>query len=140
MTEKEFIDKWSEKISGELSIFPSDYGDPGKTRVVKFDEKTLKLGSEFFGGMEIINSNGEPVYLAKDYDEAKFILYAFRFSKEIEIPEDENLMREIIKNYERKLDEFVHAVNKDFGLYFSDKSTLLEITNKIFRRLNLQRH
>ncbi len=140
MTEKEFIEKWSGKIAKELGKFPEDYGEITDSEKIEFNEKSLKLGSEFFGGIEILNAYGEPVRMATDYDEAKFILYAFRFSKKIDLPQNALEIKQCVKNYERKLDDFVRAIKEDFGFHFEDKTTLLDVTNKIFRKLNLQRH
>ncbi len=140
MIEKEFIEKWSEKIAVALGEFPRDYCAASNVRKIEIEEKAIKLGSEFFGGIEILNSYGEPVLMTEDYDEAKFILYAFRFGKEIELPEDRAELKECVKNYEKKLDDFIREIKNDFEFHFEDKTVLLDVTNKIFRKLNLQRH
>ena len=140
MTEREFVEKWANKISAELTEFPRGYGEISESTKIAFDEKTLKLGSEFFGDIEIVNSRGEQVFLAKNYTEAKFILYAFRFSNEITLPTDDKEIENCVKNYESSLDDFVREIKNDFEIHFEDKTALLEITNKIFKKLNLQRH
>ena len=140
MNERDFVEKWTAEISSNLGKFPDNYVNIANFKEISIKAKSLKIGLEFFGEIEILDSEGNVVYLAKSYTEAKFILYAFRFSNRIFLPEDENLISEAVKKYEKKLDRYIVEIKKDFGKYFSDNALLLELTNKIFRKLNLQRH
>ncbi len=140
MNERDFVEKWAAEISSDLGKFPQDYVNITNFKEVPIKAKALKIGSEFFGEIEILDSEGNVVYLTKSYAEAKFLLYAFRFSNRIFLPKDDNLISEAVKKYEKKLDGYIVEIKMDFGKYFSDSALLLELTNKIFRKLNLQRH
>jgi len=140
MTEKEFLDYYMRKITAELGVFPQDYCETTDLTEVEIKGRSLKLGSEFFGKIVLLNAEGEQVYLAENYEEAKFILYAFRFSPKIKLPRDAQAIRDCVKDYEKKLDAFVREIKEEIASRFGDKIEFTEVTNKIFRKLNLQRH
>ena len=66
MTEKEFISRYISKHTEINSKnFPDDYTNLNNTKELFIPDKTLVLGSELFGSVEILTTEGEPVLQAE---------------------------------------------------------------------------
>ncbi len=88
MTEKEFISRYINKHSETSNkIFPDDFTNLTDTEKLEMPNKTLVLGNEFFGAIEILTTEGTPVLQADNIHKAKYIVYAnFNRSGNIIIP------------------------------------------------------
>lgn len=138
----DFVNNWQLKIKNELlKSFPSDFFNSDVRKNIKLHGKSLIKGSELFGNYEITDINGNSVFSSENIDEIKYILYANRTNPaSIEIVEDRVLLSKMIKNYEAHLDDIIKNISEDFKLKFPKSDQLVEVTNRIFNLLNLQRH
>ncbi len=142
MNEKSFIDSWLNKIqSTGIKRFPLDFVDDTQLDVISIPIKTLVIGQEFFGDYEIITTDGESVFHASSYDEAKFIVYS---SKERNgktyLPKDKSKIKPIVDSYNNYLDHYLKQINKDYKKYFPDGKNVNAVSNEIFHKLNLIRY
>lgn len=143
MTEKEFIQRWAQKIyDGKLVDFPlgkiegTDYSEN-----ISLPKKNLMIGSSFFDSYEIITPFGETVYQAEDYDQAKFIIYASRTKPEsISIPLNKEKVKEIISAYETKIDKLFKDIIKDFRKELPQGIDGTDTANSVFRLANIIRY
>jgi allantoicase len=79
LNKKLFVDSWINKLQAAgIKKFPAHFIDPDQLKTITIPIKTLVIGQEFFGSYEIITTDGEPVYQAANYDEAKFFVYGAR--------------------------------------------------------------
>lgn len=138
----DFVNNWQLKINNELlKSFPSDFFNSDVRKNIKLHGKPLIKGSELFGNYEIIDIDGNSVFSSENIDEIKYILYANRTNPaSIEIVEDRVLLSKMIKNYEAHLDNIIKNISEDFKLKFPKSNQLVEVSNRIFNLLNLQRH
>ncbi|MGE5847293.1 MAG: hypothetical protein ACM34O_11255, partial [Ignavibacteria bacterium] len=90
MTEKEFIASLTNKILSEgLKSFPEDFREIKDFQEINLPSKSLLIGTELFGKVEIITPDGSFVLQAENYNQAKYIIYAGRSkSCRIKIPEN----------------------------------------------------
>ncbi len=141
MTEKEFIQKWVNKFTAELEkSFPQDFLPDTETNVFQNNGRRLIVGSEFFGALELIDSNGQTVLTTDSFDEIKYYVYASRTKPQsFPVPKDKSELKSAVKNYEAFLDEFLKMIFDDFKTLFPDSPNFNRVSGKIFLSLDLQR-
>jgi len=77
VTEKEFISQYINKhFESNSKIFPDEFTNLTDTEKLEMPHKTLVLGNEFFGAIEILTTEGIPVLQAENIHKAKYIVYA----------------------------------------------------------------
>ena len=142
MNEKLFVEIWVKKCLSEgIKNFPIDFADESYLERKTAPAKTLIIGQEFFGAYEIITTEGESVYQAKNYDEAKFIVYSARNRSGLfYLPKDLSQLKSILKQYDQYLDSFLSKMLTDYKKTFPGKKNFHSHSNKIFRTLNLIRY
>jgi hypothetical protein len=138
----EFENNWYTKVKNEiLRSFPDDFIIGSNHTFIDLPGKPLLKGTELFGNYEIIDIDGDPLLSTDSIDKIKYILYSNReLPQQIRIPQDENELTQIVREYENHLDEIIKLIRKDFTANFPESKKLTEILNKIFQLLNLQRH
>jgi hypothetical protein len=142
LNEKLFIESWLNKIqTAGLKQFPLHFIDETRLDIISIPTKTLVIGQEFFGAYEIITTDGESVYQASNYDEAKFIVYS---SKERNgksyLPKDRSMIKTLVDSYNNYLDELLGQIKKDYKKNFQDGKNVHGVSNEIFKKLNLIRY
>jgi hypothetical protein len=142
LNEKIFIDNCLSKIqSSGIKEFPLHFLDETQLDIISIPVKTLVIGKEFFGALEIITTDGESVYQASNYDEAKFVVYS---SKERNgktyIPKDKSLIKSLVDTYNNYLDDILNQIKKDYKKNFPDGKNVHAVSNEIFQKLNLIRY
>lgn len=142
VTEKEFITRYIKKHSETSSkIFPDDFTNLSDTEKLELPHKTLLLGAEFFGAVEILTTEGTPVLLAESIHKAKYILYAnLNRSGNIIIPKNENEIKTAVENYEKHLDWILIDIEEELKKNSPESRNLHSVTNEIFLKLNLVRY
>ncbi len=142
MSEKDFINKWTTFLTAEgLKKFPDDFINSFNFDTLEVPRKTLMLGKEFFGGYEVITTDGEAVYQASNLAEAKFIVYSARSrSGKIKLPGDRKLSSSIVQQYENYIDSILSRIDKDYKILFPDQKNFPSLSNEIFKILNLIRY
>ena len=142
VTEKEFITRYIKKHSETSSkIFPDDFTNLSDTEKLELPHKTLVLGPEFFGAVEILTTEGTPVLLAESIHKAKYILYAnLNRSGNIIIPKKENEIKTAVENYEKHLDWILIDIEEELKKNLPESRNLHSVTNEIFLKLNLVRY
>jgi hypothetical protein len=142
LNEKLFIDIWIKKCLSEgIKNFPIDFIDESELERKTAPAKTLIIGQEFFGAYEIITTEGESVYQAKSYDEAKFIAYSARNrSGFFYLPKDSSQLKPTLKQYDEYLDSLLAKMLTDYKKTFSVEINFHSLSNEIFRILNLIRY
>lgn len=142
MTEKEFISKSvSELREQKLKEFPGDIIEFEDGIVLTMPGKTLVIGEEFFGAVEVITTNGEQFLQAADHYEAKFIVYANRSNPvSILIPTDKNILKNAVTKYELYLDSVIKNIEQTYKKEFPEGKNASGVVNEIFRILNLVRY
>ena len=142
MNEEFFIESWLSKIqSSGIRQFPLDFIDESQLKNISIPVKTLVIGQEFFGAYEIITTDGQSVYHASNYDEAKFIVYS---SKERNgktyIPKDISMIKTLVDSYNNYLDDILTQIKNDYKKNFKDGKNVNAVSNEIFKKLNLIRY
>lgn len=142
MNEEFFIESWLSKIqSSGIRQFPLDFIDESQLINISIPVKTLVIGQEFFGAYEIITTDGESVYHASNYDEAKFIVYS---SKERNgksyLPKDRSMTKTLVDSYNNYLDDLLTQIKNDYKKNFKDGKNVNAVSNEIFKKLNLIRY
>lgn len=142
MNEIIFVENWINKtLSTGLKKFPLHFIDESQIIIIPIPVKTLVIGKEFFGAFEIITTDGEPVYQAFDYDEAKFFVYS---SKERNgkayLPKDRSLIKTLVSTYDNYLDDLFNHIKIDYKRNFPDGKNHQAVSNEIFQKLNLIRY
>jgi len=142
MTEKEFISRYISKHSETSSkIFPDDFTNLTDTEKLEMPNKTLVLGSEFFGAVEILTTEGTPVLQAESIHKAKYIVYAnLNRSGNIIIPKNEYEINIAVENYEKHLDWILLDIEEELSKKLPESRNLHSVTNEIFLKLNLVRY
>lgn len=142
MNEKSFIDSWLNRIqSTGIKRFPLDFIDESNLDIISIPTKTLIIGKEFFGEYEIITTEGESIYHAPNYNEAKFIVYS---SKERDskayLPKDRSKIKVLVDSYHNFLDDLLTQIKNDYKNIFKDGKNVNAVSNEIFKKLNLIRY
>jgi len=137
-----FIENWISNVqSSGIRKFPYHFIDDSQLDIVSIPIKTLVIGQEFFGAYEIITTDGESVYHADNYDEAKFIVYS---SKERNgkayIPKDKSMIKTLVDSYNKYLDDLLAQIKNDYKKNFPDGKNIHPVSNEIFQKLNLIRY
>ena len=103
--------------------------------------KTLVLGNEFFGVVEILTTEGTPVLQAESIHKAKYIVYAnLNRSGNIIIPKNKNEIKTAVENYEKHLDWILLDIEEDLKKELPESRNLHSVTNEIFLKSNLVRY
>ena len=140
MNEKDFINKWIEKIESSFQIFPNDYVTNIEIENYEMPGKPISLGSELFGQFEIVDLEGNLVLQTDDYNFIKYVLYANRLKPEaIPKPTIDSEISRIVKEYETQLDSIVKEIKNELAKLLPT-SDFLRVSNQIFNALNLQRY
>jgi hypothetical protein len=142
LNEELFIENWISKVqSSGVRQFPLHFIDESQLDIVSIPIKTLVIGQEFFGAYEIITTDGESVYHANNYDEAKFIVYS---SKERNgksyLPKDRSMTKTLVDSYNNYLDALLAQIKNDYKKNFKDGKNVNGVSNEIFKKLNLIRY
>ena len=142
MTEKEFISHYINKHSETKGkIFPDDFTNLTDTEKLEMPHKTLVLGNEFFGTVEILTIEGTPVLQAENIHKAKYIVYAnLNRSGNFIIPKSEYEIKTAVENYEKYLDWILLDIEEELKKKLPDSRNLHSVTNEIFLKLNLVRY
>lgn len=142
MNEKLFINDWVNRCTSEgIKNFPVDFINESDLEKKTVPAKTLIIGQEFFEAYEIITTEGESVYQARNYDEAKFIVYSARNrSGFFYLPKDLSQLKPILKLYDEYLDSLLTKMLTDCKKTFPGENNFHSISNEIFRILNLIRY
>jgi hypothetical protein len=142
LNEKSFIENWLNNVqSSGIKQFPLHFIDVLQLDIISIPIKTLVIGQEFFGAYEIITTEGESVYQAKSYDEAKFIAYSARNrSGFFYLPKDSSQLKPTLKQYDEYLDSLLAKMLTDYKKTFSVEINFHSLSNEIFRILNLIRY
>jgi hypothetical protein len=142
LNHKFFIDHWVNKIQSDgIKKFPHDFINFNDLEVFSIPIKTLVIGQEFFGKYEIITTDGEQVYQAEDYDQAKFFVYSSRERNgKAYLPKEKSQIKIIVNLYNNYLDDILNQMKKDYNKNFMDSKDLHSVTSEIFKKLNLIRY
>jgi len=142
VTEKEFISRYINKHSETSSkIFPDDFTNLSDTEMLEMPPNTLVLGSEFFGAVEILTTEGTPILQAESIHKAKYIVYAnLNRNGNIIIPKNEYEIKTAVENYEKHLDWILLDIEEELKKKLPESRNLHSVTNEIFLKLNLVRH
>ena len=142
MTEKEFITQYiNNHTEINSKIFPDDFTDLTETEKLELPDKTLVPGSEFFGSVEILTTEGTPVLQAENIHKAKYIVYANLYRRgNIIIPQKENKIKTAVENYEKHLDWILLDIEEQLKKKLPESRNIHSITNEIFLKLNLVRY
>jgi hypothetical protein len=142
VTEKEFINRYINiHTESKSKIFPDDFTDLSDTEKLELPNKTLVLGTEFFGAVEILTTKGTPVLQAESIYKAKYIVYAnLNQSGNIIIPKSEVEIKTAVENYEKHLDWILLDIEEELKKKLPESQNLHSVTNEIFLKLNLVRY
>lgn len=140
MTEKEFIQKWVDKIKAELKRFPEDFVNVSEVEDVLLPGKILFLNPPLFGSYQLTDEAGDTFYSTDDMFRAKYVYYANRVKpNSVKVPVDQLKTYEAVRDYERYLDGFLKEMEKDFKQTFQKTKGFKIISSQIFSTLNLTR-
>lgn len=142
MNEKLFIENWIDKIqSSGIKQFPLHFIDKTQLDIISIPIKTLVIGQEFFGVYEIITTDGESVYQAANYDEAKFLVYSSKARNgNTYLPKDRSIIKTLVDSYNKYLDDLINQIKKDYKKNFPEGKNIHAVSNEIFQKLNLIRY
>ena len=141
MTEKDFAAQWIEKIKKELKNFPNDFLMKDNCDVLKLPGKVLFLPSPLFNSYQIIDETGETILATDDHFKAKYVMYANRTKpNEVQIPNTDLRIYEIVRDFEKHLDNFLKEMEKDFKSNFPNSKGFKRTSTQVFNSLNLHRH
>ncbi len=140
MTEKEFGQKWIEKIRTELKSFPEDFAGDYEFEEIALPGKVLFLNPPFFGSYQITDENGNAIVSTDDHFKAKYVLYANRSRPlQLKIPREELHVYEAIRDYEKYLDALLREMEKEFKQFFPNSKGFKRTSIQVFNSLNLVR-
>jgi hypothetical protein len=140
MTEKEFIQKWVDKIKAELKRFPEDFINVTEVEEVPLPGKILFLNPPLFGSYQLSDEAGDTFYSTDDMFRAKYVYYANRVKpNSVKVPVDQLKNYEAVRDYERYLDGFLKEMEKEFKQTFQKTKGFKIISSQIFSTLNLTR-
>ena len=91
--------------------------------------------------IEIIDLNGTPIHSSNNQYKIKYILYSNRnMPSSTKIPIDESVIEQLVRIYEKHIDELLKEMERDYISIFSTSDRFDETANKIFQIINLQRY
>lgn len=142
MSISEFENKWLNKINSELlKTFPDDFILDNEFAELNLPPKSLTKGTEIFGVYEIIDTDGKTFYQSENLNEIKYILYASRNNqKKVKLITNKNLFEKIVQEYEKHIDDLLILIEKDYKKTFPASKDFVNISNRIFKLLNLSRY
>lgn len=142
MNEKLFIENWISKVqSAGIKQFPLHFIDETQLDIISIPIKTLVIGQEFFGAYEIITTDGESVYQASNYDEAKFIVYSSKARNGLTyIPKDKSQIKSLVDSYNNYIDDLLNQIKINYKKNFPEGKNVHAVSNEIFQKLNLIRY
>lgn len=135
---KEKIKKWlDENKSLFQKEFPKDFVQGKELIELIMPGKQLVLGDQFFGFYQINDIEGETYFSEENYHKAKYIVYGSRTKETVLlIPKEEEDIKEIVKKYDKYLDEIIKKIKSDF---IKEKNQGDEVVSHIFTIMNLIR-
>lgn len=141
MTTSEFENIWHERIETEiLKDFPDEFIKDSEVNLIELPGKPLMKGSELFGSYEVIDTDGNPVITCNSIKKMKYVLYANRNKPQnVSLPKSDDAIFLAVKNFENHLDEIIRMIKQDYKNEFPESDKFVNISNKIFQRLNLRR-
>ncbi len=141
MSEKEFITSSASKLASDgIKNFPRDFIELKEHTELKLPGKTLLIGEEFFGKYEIHTAEGNSVFHAENYQQAKYILYTNRETPHlIHLPVNDTELKAGVQKYELYLDNIIKNIEADYKKSFPDQKNSKLVANEIFKLLNLVR-
>lgn len=142
MNKKSFVDNWIIRIESEgVKDFPTQFINNDQLQVFTIPQKTLIIGSEFFGSYEVLSTEGELVFQASNLDEAKFFIYSSRKRDgKAYLPKNKSLIKNLVNIYNQYLDDLLSQIQKDFKKIFPNDKDVHIIASQIFQKLNLIRY
>jgi tRNA(Ser,Leu) C12 N-acetylase TAN1 len=137
-----FVNHWVDKIlSTGIKKFPFHFIKEKELLPFSVPSKTLVITPEFFGNYEIITTDGDFVYQAQNYDEAKFFVYSSRERNgKAYLPKEASQIKIIVNLYNKYLDDLLDQIKKDYRKSFPEGKDFQSITGEIFKKLNLIRY
>ena len=141
MNEKQFIEKWVEKIENNLlTKFPVNYIKEIETKIFKLPGRSFSITSELFGQYELMDIDENKVIQTEDYYLVKFLLYSNRTKpNSVLIPIERDEVKATVKKYEKLLDSIIKDVMGNIKIVLPN-SDPLKLSNQIFNLINLKRH
>jgi len=138
---KDFENIWIKKLEKEIKSFPEQFIQEIKTKRIKMPGKDLIKGSELFGSFEISDLEGKTFFQTDNLYELKYILYSnINKPPRIKVPVNKEDFKNVVKAYEKYLDELLKNIELDYKSHFSTLTKLHSTINKIFSVLNLRRY
>lgn len=141
MTEKEFAQRWVDKINRELKNFPEDFlSNTVNCEEITLPGKTLFLPPPFFNSYQITDDTGDTFFSTDDHFKAKYILYSNRTKPtKLIVPHEAFKIYETVRDYEKHLDSFLREMEKEFKQTFPNSKGFKRNSAHIFNSLNLTR-
>ncbi|HVO73147.1 MAG TPA: hypothetical protein VMT35_03925 [Ignavibacteriaceae bacterium] len=141
MTEKEFISSRVGRILAEgLKNFPEDFNNLTDFCEINLPQKSLLIGTELFGKIEIISTDGSFIMHAEDYNQAKYIVYSSRQKiGKVKLPKNPDEIKSLLSRYEKYLDSILVLINTEYRKIFKEGNSDFAV-NEIFRAINLVRY
>ena len=141
MTEKQFIEKWVEKIENDLlTKFPDDYIKELETEKFVLPARSFSITSELFGQYELLDIDGNIVIQTEDHAMVKYLLYANRSKPSmVLVPASDEDIKIIVKAHEKILDSIIKEVMENVKVVLPN-SDPLRLSNQIFNLINLKRY
>lgn len=141
MNEKQFIEKWVEKIENNLlTKFPVNYIKEIETKIFKLPGRSFSITSELFGQYELMDIDENKVIQTEDYYLVKFLLYSNRTKpNSVLIPIERDEVKATVKKYEKLLDSIIKDVMGNIKIVLPN-SDPLKLSNQIFNLINLKRY
>ncbi len=141
MTVKEFISLTVKSfLKDGIKVFPDDFIRTSSVEKLEIPAKTLILGKELFGNVEVITTDGSQVLLTDDLMKGKFFVYASSSANGlIEIPLEKEMIKTAVEEYERYIDFILKKIQREYRIAFPGSEDNLNIVNEVFKKLNLIR-
>ena len=141
MTKAEYESKWLNEVkAGLLKSFPRDFIENTEFEILELPQKSLTKGAEIFGEIEIIDTDGKTFYQSNNIYEIKYILYSsLNNQKKIKVVKEKSLMKKIVGEYEKHLDDIIKMMESDYKKCFPNEKDFVFISNRFFKLLNLTR-
>ena len=141
MTSVEFIKtKVKEITEAGLKSFPDDFLFPCSVKDTLLPGEILIIGNEFFGSFEVLTVKGDLFCYTDTLLNAKYLTYASVQKKQnISLPLNPEDTEQVVKSYEKYLDELLKSIGKDYNVSFPENKDINGIINEVFKRVNLKR-